>query len=62
MVFKGLDNINKKSDYVLQFKGEPKRVYNKIFKNNSYLLAQKGSGFESYVVLNISPQGRTVVS
>ena len=32
IVFKGLDNINKMLDYVLQFKGEPKRINNKIVK------------------------------
>ena len=35
-VFKGLDNINKMLDYVLQYKGEPKRIKNKIVKYNSY--------------------------
>ena len=32
IVFKGLDNINDMLDYILQFKGEDKRVFNKIFK------------------------------
>ena len=58
IVFKGLDSINKKLDYVLQFKGEPKRINNKIFKNKLYLIAHKGSGFDSYVVLNNLPQWR----
>ena len=62
IVFKGLDNINELLDYVLQFKGEPKRVNNKIFKYNLYLLAHKGTGFDSYVVLNNLPQWRTIVS
>ena len=47
-------------DYVLQFKGEPKRIINKIVKYNLYLIAHKGSGFDSYVVLNNLPQWRTV--
>ena len=59
IVFKGLDNINKMLDYVLQFKGEPKRINNKIVKYNLYLTAHKGSGFDSYVVLNNLPQWRT---
>ena len=46
-------------DYVLQFKGEPKRINNKIVKYNLYLIAHKGSGFDSYVVLNNLPQWRT---
>ena len=62
VVFTGLDNINEMLDYVLQFKGESKRVNNNIFEYNSYLLAHKGSGFDSYVVLNNLPQWRTVVS
>ena len=62
IVFKGLDNINKMLDYVLQFKGEPKRINNKIVKYNLYLVAHKGSGLDSYVVLNNLPEWRTVVS
>ena len=58
-VFKGLDNINKMLDYVLQFKGEPKRIINKIVKYNFYLIAHKGSGFDSYIVLNNLPHWRT---
>ena len=42
IVFKGLDNINKMLDYVLQFKGEAKRINNKIVKYNLYLIAHKG--------------------
>ena len=61
-VFKGLDNFNEMLNYVLQIKREPKRVNNKIVKNNSYLLAHKGSGFESHNVSNDLPQWRTVVT
>ena len=60
IVFTGLDNINKMLDYVLQYKGEPKRINNKIVEYNLYLIAHKGSGFDSYVVLNNPPQWRTV--
>ena len=49
-------------DYVLKFKGEAKRINNKNVEYSLYLLAHKGSGFDSYVVLNKLPQGRTVVS
>ena len=59
IVFKGLDNINKMLNYNLQYKREPKRINNKIVKYNLYLIAHKGSGFESYVVLNNLPQWRT---
>ena len=60
IVFKGLDNVNRMLDYVLQYKGEPKKINNKIVKYNLYLIAHKGSGFDSYVVLNNLPQWRTV--
>ena len=59
VVFKGLDNINKMSDYVLQFKGEPKRINNKVVKYNLHSTAHKGSGFDSFIVLNNLPQWRT---
>ena len=60
IVFKGLDNFNKMLDYVLQYKGELKRINNKIVKYNLYLIAHKGNGFDSYVVLNNLPQWGTV--
>ena len=60
IVFKGLYNINKMLDYVLQYKGEPKKINNKIVKYNLYLIAHKGSEFDSYVVINNLPQWRTV--
>ena len=60
VVFKGLDNTNEMLDYVLQYKGEPKRINNKIVKYNLYLIAHTGSGFDSYVVLNNLPHWRTV--
>ena len=56
IVFKGTDNINKMLDDVLSFKGEPRKVRNKIVDYISYLVALKGSGFDSYVVVNILPQ------
>ena len=62
IVFKGVDNINEKLDYVLKFKGEAKRINNKTDKYNLYLIAHKRSGFDSYVVLNNLNQWRTVVS
>ena len=62
VVFKGLDNNSEMLDFVLQLKGEPKRVNNKIVKYSSNLLAHKRSGFDSCVVLNNLPQWRTVVS
>ena len=48
-------------DHVLSFKGEPKKVENKIVEYNLSLIAHNGSGFDSYVVLNNLPQWRSVV-
>ena len=62
IVFKGTDSINEMLYYVLQFKGEAKKVSNKIVQNNIYILAHRGSVFDSYVFLNNLTQWRTVVS
>ena len=43
-------------DHVLSFKGEPKKVKNKIVEYNLHLIAHNGNGFDSYVVLNNLPQ------
>ena len=61
VVFKGTDCINEMLDHVLSFKGEPKKVKNKIVEYNLYLIAHNGSGFDSCVVLNNLPQWRSVV-
>ena len=61
VVFKGTDCVNEMLDHVLSFKGEPKKVKNKIVEYNLYLIAHNGSGFDSYVVLNNLPQWRSVV-
>ena len=61
VVFKGTDCINEMLDHVLSFKGEPKKVKNKIVEYNLYLIAHNGSGFDSYVVLNNLHQWRSIV-
>ena len=61
-MFKGTDSINELLEYVLQLKREPKRDKNKIIENNIHILAYIGSGFDSYVVLNILLQWKTVAS
>ena len=48
-------------DHVLSFKGEPKKIRNKIVEYNLSLIAHSGSGFDSYVVLNNLQQWRSVV-
>ena len=61
VVFKGTDCNNELLDCVLLLKGEVKKINNKIVEYNLYLIAHNGSGFGSYVVLNILPQWRSVV-
>ena len=48
--------------HVLLFKGEAKKVINKIVEYTFYLIAHNGSGFDSYVVLNNLHQWRSVVN
>ena len=48
--------------HVLSLKGEPKKVKKKIVEYNLFLLAHKGYGFHSYVVLHNLPQWRSVSS
>ena len=49
-------------DQILAFKGEAKNVKNKVVDYNLYRIAHKGSGFDSYVVLNNLPQWRSFVN
>ena len=60
VVFKGTGCINEMLDYVLSFKGEPKKVTNRIVEFTLYLIALTGSGFDGYVVLNNLPQWRSI--
>ena len=55
-VFKGKGCFFEMLDLVLSFKGEPKKVKNRIDENNLYLIAQNRTGFDSYVVLKNLPQ------
>ena len=48
-------------DDVVSFKGDSKKGKNRIVNYNTYLIPHNGSGFDSYVVLNILPQWRSVV-
>ena len=48
-------------DRVLSFKGEPRKIKNKIVDYKLNLIAHNGLGFDSYVVLNKLSQWRSVV-
>ena len=62
IVFKGTHSINEKIDHVLQFKGEFKRVDNKLFNYYMYLFAHNGLSCDLYLALNDLPLWKTVVS
>ena len=62
IVFKGTENYNEMLDHVLQVKEKPEKVNNIISKFNILKLANKVSGFDSFLALNNLPQRRTVVS
>ena len=47
IVFRGTDSINEMLDYVLQFKGEAKKINDNCVIYRFYLHAHKGSGFDS---------------
>ena len=52
VVFKGTGCIIEMIDHVLSFKGEPKKIKNKIVEYKLFMIAHNGSGFDSYVVSN----------
>ena len=50
VVFTGIDCVIEMLDHVLSFKGETKKVNNKLDEFSHYLIEHNGSGFDSYVV------------
>ena len=62
VVFKGTGCIIEMLDHVLSFKGEPKKIKNKIVEYNLYSIAHNGSSFYGYVVSNSLPQWRSIVN
>ena len=61
IVFSGDDCIITASDYSLNFKGEERKVKNKIVEYNFQLHAQKGCGFDTWIVLNNLPCDKRIV-
>ena len=61
VVSKGSGCFNDMLDHVLSVEGEAKEVKTKNVEFNLFMIAQNGSGFDSYVVLNNLPQWRSVV-
>ena len=60
VVVKESDCIIDMLDHVFSFKGEAKKVNNKIVDNILFMIALNGSGFDSFVVLNNLPQRQSV--
>ena len=54
--------INEMLDSLLRLKGEPKKVDGKIVEYELYMLAHNGSSFDTYIVLNVLPKWRRIVS
>ena len=51
-VFNGSDCIEKMTSWLSEFKGKPRKLKYRNVEHNSQLIAQNGSGFDSWVVLN----------
>ena len=60
IVFRGSGCINEMLDFIFQYKGEGKKVINKIVEYIRYLIAHNGSSFDIYLVLNNLPDWQTV--
>ena len=52
IAFNGDNCINDALDYLLKFKGEERKVNNKIVEYNLQLHAHNGSGFDTWIILN----------
>ena len=53
--------VNNVFDFLLKFKGEERKVKNKIVEYNLQLQAQKGSRFDTWIKLNNLPCGKHIV-
>ena len=52
IAFSGDNCINDALDYLLKFKGEERKVNNKIVEYNLQMHAHNGSGFDTWIILN----------
>ena len=62
IVYTGTDCINQMLDYIITFKGEPKKVDNKIVEYELHMLGHNGSSFDTYIILNNLPKCRRIVN
>ena len=59
--FAGEDCINNALDYLLKFKGDERKVKNKIVEYNLQMDAHNGSGFDTWIILNNLPCDKHIV-
>ena len=61
IAFSGDNFINNALDYLLKFKGEERKVNNKIVEYNLQMHAHNGSGFDTWIILNNLPCDKHIV-
>ena len=61
IAFVGDNCINNALDFLLKFKGEERKVKNKIVEYNLQLHAHNGCGFDTWIVLNNLPCDKHIV-
>ena len=59
--FEGDDCVGKPLDFLLEFKGEERRVDNKTVEYNLQLDAHNGSGFGTWIILDNLPCDKNIV-
>ena len=61
LVFVGDKCVSNALDFLLKFKGEERKLFNKIVEYNFQLHAHNGSGFDTWIILNILPCDKYIV-
>ena len=61
IAFEGDNCINNALDYCLKFKGDERKVKNKIVEYNLQMHAHNGSGFDTWIILNNLPCDKRIV-
>ena len=61
IAFDGDNCINNALDYCLKLKGEERKLKNKIVEYNLQMHAHKGSGFDTWIILNNLPCDKHIV-
>ena len=61
IAFAGDNCLSNASDYCLRFEGKERKQKNKTVENNLQLHAHNGSGFDTWIILNILPSDKHIV-